>query len=136
MTRNIFTLILALAGSALAYAFSGGYHPVPHITPHFSSPVHVSPHFTAPHVTTAPHYTPTPHVSTPSTQFESHPYVNPAHPMYWVYHRNPTTGKTDSVLSGDDGQVGGRSASKIIFWGSLIGVIGGAGLFWLVRRFA
>lgn len=133
---KITLILLALCGSALAYAFSGGYHPVPHITPHFSTPVHVSPHFSpaphvtsTPHVTTAPHYTPTPHI-------ESHPMINPAHPMYWVYHRNPTTGKMDSTPSEVGESESGERAARIIVFGSLIGIVGGGLLFWLVRRWA
>lgn len=124
MIRNLFALILALAGSVLAYAFSGGYHPVPHITPHFSSPVHVTPRVSTPHVTTAPHYTTPPRASTPAPHFEPHPFISPAHPMHWIYHRNPSTGKTDSLLVLSDGKDARPFPWRYVF--------GGAGVLLLV----
>lgn len=88
-------LLLSLCGGVLAYSFSGGYHPVPHFTPHFSEPIHVSPHFSpSPHFE-SPHVSPSmPHYSAP---VEVHPYFspthpqafwNPMHPYYWLWHHN------------------------------------------------
>ncbi len=134
--KVIFFAILLAVSAVFPYGFAGGYHPVAHFTPHFSTPVHVSPHFSpAPHFSEPmPHFSPVPHYSPPATHFEpAHisPIMNPAHPLYWAFwHRN----NYQPVTSGIGGQ-GGGGHWKLVLW-VMAGIIAFMLLLWGCARLA